>query len=86
MSPEILARLEDFKRRHKPDSKQYLATRREEIVALHFKGYSLKATFAYLVETGFDYYSLRTFERWVRENIDFTKEEIPDVAKRLAKS
>lgn len=81
MSPEILQRLADFERRHKPDSKQYLAAFREEIVALHFKGYSLKKTFQYLKDAGVGC-SLRTFERWVKENIDFTKEHVPEAARR----
>lgn len=81
MSPEILQRLADFERRHKPDSRQQLARFREEILVLHFRGYSLKSTFQYLKELGVSC-SLRTFERWVKENIDFTKETLPDVAKR----
>lgn len=76
MSPEILERLADFERRHKPDSRRHLANFREEIVALHFKGYSLKATFAYLMDGGVGC-SLRTFERWVKDNIDFAQETPP---------
>ncbi len=81
MSPEIAQRLADFEQRHKPDSKTYLTTFREEVVHLHFKGYSLRATFKYLVEQGVGC-SLTTFERWVRQNIDFTTEECPESAKR----
>jgi hypothetical protein len=76
MKPEILERLAEFERQHKPDSSRYLAIYREEIVALHFKGYSLKTTFAYLKEAGVGC-SLRTFERWVKDNIDFAQETSP---------
>jgi hypothetical protein len=81
MTPDIHRRLEDFERRHKPDSKVYLARFREEIVYLHFKGYSVKTTFEYVKEQGVGC-SLRTFERWVKENIDFEKEQMPDEVKR----
>jgi len=81
MSPEILQRLADFERRHRPDSRQQLARFRDEILVLHFRGYSLKSTFQYLKELGVSC-SLRTFERWVKENVDFTKEALPEAAKR----
>jgi hypothetical protein len=81
MTPEIQKRLDDFERRHKPDSRAYLARFREEVVYLYFKGYSLKTTFEYVKEQGVGC-SLRTFERWVKENIDFSKEQMPDEVKR----
>src|SRR5687768_11915111 len=81
MTPEIVKRLADFEARHSPDSKTYLAAFREEVVYLYFKGYSLKATFVYLQEQGVGC-SLRTFERWVKENIDFSQEPMPEQAKR----
>lgn len=59
----------------------YLATFREEVVYLHFKGYSIKASFEYVKEQGVGC-SLRTFERWVKDSIDFTKEECPEATKR----
>lgn len=81
MTPEIQQRLADFERRHKPDTTQYLALYRDEIVALHFKGYTQKVAFEYLRELGVGC-SSRTFERWVKENIDFTKESNPGATKR----
>lgn len=82
MTPEIQQRLADFERRHKPDTSQYLALYRDEIVALHFKGYTQKVAFEYLREQGVNC-SLRTFERWVEENIDLTIAGVDHLAKRL---
>lgn len=81
MTPEIEARLAEFEERHKPDSSTQLLRFREEIVYLHFKGYSLKLTFEYLKEQGVGC-SLRTFERWVHANVDFGAEAMPDAARR----
>jgi len=83
MTPEIEQRLADFERRHKPDTTQYLALFREEIVALHFKGYTQKMAFHYVKEHGVSC-SLRTFERWVKENIDFTTESVLSAASRTS--
>lgn len=81
MTPETIAKLKDFEARHKPDSRTYLVRFREEIVYLHFQGYSLKLTFQYLKEQGVGC-SLSTFERWVKTEIDFTKEPVPEAGKR----
>ena len=85
MTPEVQQRLADFMQRHKPDSSSGLARFRQEIVALHFMGFSLKASFQYLVEQGASC-SLRTFQRWVKENIDFTQETPPEGVKRSARA
>jgi len=82
MTPEIERRLMEFESRHKPDSRHHLDLFREEVVYLHFKGYSLKATFVYLQEQGVGC-SQRTFERWVKDCIDFDKEPRPEAATRL---
>src|SRR3954464_11678534 len=76
MTPEIQMRLADFERRHKPDSRSHLELFRKEVLYLHFKGYPLKSTFLYLQEQGVGC-SLRTFERWVKDCIDFREEVHP---------
>jgi hypothetical protein len=81
MTPEVHQRLADFMYRHKPDTSSGLARFRQEIVALHFMGFSIKASFQYLVEQGASC-SLRTFQRWVKENIDFTQETPPGSLQR----
>ncbi|HWI83838.1 hypothetical protein [Ramlibacter sp.] len=78
MTPEIEQRLADFMRRHKPDAaRQVFEAFREEIVWLHFRGFSVKTTFEYLKEEHGVSCSLRTFERWVKASIDFDAEPGP---------
>src|SRR5947209_2816909 len=73
MNPERLERLADFTRRHRPDTTAALGAYREEILHLHFRGYSLALIFKFVKEQGV-MCSRSAFYRWVQAHIDFEAE------------
>lgn len=72
MNDAKLADLEAFKAASTPNQRNRLWQFKEEIIDLHFSGYSLKLTHKYLVWRGVAC-SYVSFTRWVKENIDFNK-------------
>ena len=65
-------RLALFMANNRPDSTAYLSYFLEEIVVLHFAGYTLKSIHRYLSEHGVSC-SYVTFQKWVKSHVDFER-------------
>jgi hypothetical protein len=65
-------RLAKFKSLNKPDSLAYLSCYIDEIVDLHYSGYTFKTIHKYLLEHGVTC-TYATFIKWAKLNIDFEK-------------